>query len=223
VINTSRSERGWRGRRRIAVLVSVVGAMGLIAMGTASTASAGFTQCGGSVKVKKGNGTVSFTCNTEIRGYGIASNKTVKSFSDVPSVNGAASAFLVCTTQTYPNGFGCGVPNRAIATDGSGTQGSGLDRSQHLVRALEHRVSPRGPGGNPPAVSGITGPPCAQVIPAGQTITQQVGFKGDPCNTAAKNPFEVFVIAGGRSRSWRRSPCGATRSASGSPCPTRSG
>jgi hypothetical protein len=195
VINTSRSERGWRGRRRIAVLVSVVGIMGLIAMGAASSASAGFTQCGGSVKVKKGNSTVSFTCSTDVRAYGIASNKTVKSFQDVPSVNGAASSFLVCTSQTQANGFGCGVPNRAIATDGSGTQAqANTGATTSCGRSTTTQAA--GPGGNPPAINGVTGPTCAQVIPIGQTVTQQVAFKGNPCNTATKNPFEVFVIVG---------------------------
>ena len=40
MINTSRSERGWRGRRRIAVLVSIAGVLGIAALGSASTASA---------------------------------------------------------------------------------------------------------------------------------------------------------------------------------------
>ena len=40
MINSSRSERGWQGRRRIAVLVSIVGVLGIAALGSTSTASA---------------------------------------------------------------------------------------------------------------------------------------------------------------------------------------
>jgi Tfp pilus assembly protein PilV len=195
VINRNRSERGWRGRRRITVLVLVVGILGVAALGTASTASAGFTVCSGSVKVKKGNGTASFQCNTQIRAYGITSNKTVTGFGD-PTVNGAPSSFLACTTQTQPNGFGCGVLNRAIAVDGTGTQAKNSTGASTTC-GRSSTVLAADPSGSPPAVNGITGPPCAQVIQPGDTVTQQVSFAGNPCNTNRKNPFLVFLLAGG--------------------------
>jgi hypothetical protein len=200
VINRNRSERGWRGRRRITVLVSVVGLLGIAALGTASTASAGFAACSGSVKVKGSNGTLSFQCSTEIRAFGITSNKTVKSFTDTPSVNGAPSAFVACTTQSVANGFGCGVQNRAINVDGTGIQAaSSTGKSSNPDQACgwSAAVQPAGPQGNPPAVNGIVGRPCAQTIPAGSLVSQQISFGGNPCSTARKNPFLVFLVVGG--------------------------
>jgi hypothetical protein len=139
---------------------------------------------------------MSFQCSTDIRAYGITSNKTVKSFTDTPSVNGAPSAFVACTTQSVANGYGCGVQNRAIATDGTGTQAQS-NTGASTTCGRSSTVTPAGPQGNPPAVNGITGPPCAQTIPAGSLVSQQVSFGGNPCSTARKNPFLVFLVVGG--------------------------
>jgi hypothetical protein len=196
VINSSRSERGWRGRRRIAVLVSVVGILGTVALMSASPASAGFTQCNGKVKLKKGgNGALSFSCSTDIRAFNITSNKAIKSFTDNPAINGAPSPFLVCLTQTSLNGYGCGVQNRAISVTGSGTQ---ADKSTgaNTSCGIAQTTTPAGPGGDPPAMNSITGPPCAQVH-QGQIVSQQIAFKGNPCSSNPDNPFLVFLIVGG--------------------------
>ena len=93
MINTSRSERGWRGRRRIAVLVSIAGVLGLIAVGSATTASATtVANCKAKLAPKgsvSGNisfgkvsyGKLSFTCDSPIRTYSIAGNKKIKNYS----------------------------------------------------------------------------------------------------------------------------------------------
>ena len=53
MINSSRSERGWQGRRRIAVLVSIVGVLGIAALGsTASASAAAVANCNAKLEPK---------------------------------------------------------------------------------------------------------------------------------------------------------------------------
>ena len=93
------------------------GAAGALSLGSASPASAAFTLCKGSVSpVSKGSpgpsAKLSFSCNQEIRGYGIVSNKTLADYTDVPLVAGNPSLYVNCEGGVPASGFGCGVKNR---------------------------------------------------------------------------------------------------------------
>jgi hypothetical protein len=196
VINSIRSERGWWDRRRIVVLISIVAVFGVISLGSAGTASAGFTLCKGSVAAKsKGNpgkaAKVSFSCSNEIRAYSIVSNKAITSFSN-PLVGATPIAFLQCSTATGNAGFGCGVTDRAAP----GTQNANSTGSTTTC-GRSSTVLPAGPNGQPPAVSGITGPPCTQVIPAGLFVTQDVTLAANPCKFKPKDPLQMSLVVGG--------------------------
>ncbi len=197
MMNPIRSERGWWDRRRIVVLVSVVAAFGVFSLGSAGTASATFTACKGSVAPKsKGNpgkaANLSFSCSNEIRAYGIVSNKALTSFSNPPLVSGAPVSFLQCSTAAGSSGFGCGVTNRAAP----GTQ-TNPSTGSTTTCGRSSTVLAAGPGGQPPAVSGITGPPCTQVIPAGAVFAQDVTLAANPCNFKPKDPLQMSVVVGG--------------------------
>jgi hypothetical protein len=197
VINPSRSERGWRGGRRIAVLVALACAFGVISLGSAGTASAAFSFCKGSATPKsKGNPgkamQVTWSCNTEVRAYGIASNKAIASFSNPPVISGTPSPFVNCTVANGSAGFGCGISNRAEpgtqnanSTGGSSTCG----RSTTVI--------PAGPQGNPPRIDGITGPPCNQIIAPNSVVKQDVTLAANPCKFKPNDPLNMMVIAGG--------------------------
>ncbi len=196
MINSIRSERGWWDRRRIVVLVSVVAVFGVISLGSAGTASAGFTLCKGSVAAKsKGNpgkaAKLSFSCSNEIRAYSIVSNKAITSFSD-PLVGASPMSFLQCSTAAGNAGFGCGVTNRAAP----GTQ-TNPSTGGSTSCGRSSAVLPAGPNGQPPAVNGITGPPCSQIIPAGLFVTQDVTLAANPCTFKPKDPLQMTVVVGG--------------------------
>jgi hypothetical protein len=196
VINSIRSERGWWDRRRIVVLVSVVAVLGAVSLGSASTASATFTLCKGSVAPKsKGNpgkaAKLTFSCSNDVRAYAIASNKAITSFSN-PLVGATAISFLQCTTAAGNAGFGCGVTDRAAP----GTQ-TNPSTGGSASCGRSSTVLPPGPGGQPPAVNGITGPPCTQIIPAGLFVTQDVTLAANPCKFKPKDPLQISVVVGG--------------------------
>jgi hypothetical protein len=196
VINRNRSERGWRGGRRIAVLVSLVSVIGVVSLGSAGTASAAFTFCKGSAAPKsKGNPgkamVLSWSCNAEIRAFGVASNKAIASFSNPPVISGTASPFVTCTVANGSAGFGCGIPNRAEP----GTQNANSTGSSSTC-GRSTTVFPAVPGGAP-AVAGITGPPCNQVIAANSVVKQDVTLAVNPCKFKPDDPLNINVIAGG--------------------------
>jgi hypothetical protein len=195
VINSSRSERGWWDRRRIVVLVSVVAVFGFAYLGSAGTASAGFTLCKGSVAAKnKGNpgnaAKISFSCSDPIRAYGIASTKPITSFSNPPLVSGSPVSFFKCSTAAGSAGFGCGVVDRAAPGSQNLSSGSGTGSSTTCNRSAD--VDPGAATNNQ-----IVGPPCAQVIPAGAVISQDVTLKRNPCTFTRKNNLQMTVIVGG--------------------------
>jgi hypothetical protein len=196
VINRNRSEPGWRGGRRIAVLVSLVCAVGVISLGSAGTASAAFSFCKGSATPKSkgspGNAMqLTWSCNTEIRAYGIASNKAIASFSNPPVVSGTPSPFVQCTVANGSAGFGCGITNRAEpGTQNANSTGSSTTCGRSTT------VFPAVPMG-PPAISGITGPPCNQIIAANSVVKQDVTLAANPCNFKPNDPLNMMVIAGG--------------------------
>src|SRR4051812_44167047 len=113
VINSSRSKRGWRGRRRIAVLVSVAGVLGIAALGSASTASAAtVANCNAKLEPVNKSETkakLSFVCDSAIRTYSIGATGRIKNYRNPHA--GTASAFLSC--EGLGAGFGCGVENRS--------------------------------------------------------------------------------------------------------------
>jgi hypothetical protein len=197
VINTSRSERGWRGRRRIAVLVSVVGVLGIAVLGSASTASASNV---GNCKAKLTKKSVlKWTCDATVRAYSIASNKKIKSFG-APSA-GAASAFLTCSGSGV--GFGCGVPDRAApGTQPPGTTGWTApvppypsSSATPLTCGGFKKVAGTGTSTDPNR-NGIVGPPCTQVIPGGTAVTQKINLGSNPCKTG-KDPLQLYLLVGG--------------------------
>jgi hypothetical protein len=196
VINSIRSERGWRDGRRIVVLVSVVAAFGVFTLGSAGTAEAGFTLCKGSVAAKsKGKpgkaAKLSFSCSDQIRAYGIASSKAISSFSNPPLVSGSPVSFFQCSTARGNAGFGCGVVDRAAPGTQNLNSGSGTGSSTTCNRSAD--IDPSMAVTN----TQIVGPPCTQVIPAGAVISQDVTLAANPCKFKPKDPLQMSVVVGG--------------------------
>jgi hypothetical protein len=200
VINTSRSERGWRGRRRIAVLVSIAGVLGVAALGSANTASAA-TVAGCKPKLEpQGKSTtsakLSFVCDAPIRAYTLGTTGRVKSYG-APSA-GSASGFLGCLGSGA--GFGCGVPDRAApGTQPRGTTGWTAPvppypgaTANPLTCGGFKKVAGTGTATDPNR-NGIIGAPCTQLIPAGTKVTQSIKLGTDPCGGA----FQAFLLVGG--------------------------
>jgi hypothetical protein len=211
VINSSRSERGWQGRRRIAVLVSIAGVLGIAALGSAGTASAASVAgCHPKLEPSGKSAKLSFVCDSPVRAYTVASNKTIKSYGQ-PSA-GAASSFLSCEGQGV--GFGCGISDRAApGTQPPGTTGwtavppypaggSKADKTpltcggyKRVQGDLGQPKNPSGPPDFPPTLNAIVGPPCTQLIPAGTKVTQSVAV--NPCTGGTKNPTQLYLLVGG--------------------------
>ena len=201
MINSSRSEHGWRGRRRIAVLVSIAGVLGVAFLGSAGTASAAtVANCNAKLE-PKGNsaGTqakLSFVCDGPIRTYGVGSNKAIKDYG-TPNA-GAVSSFLTC--EGLGVGFGCGISDRAApGTQAPGTTGWGAT----FPPAPSATSTPTTCGGytridnGPPTRNGIVGAPCTQVIPAGTKVIQTLKLGSSPCAGGKKNPLQLFLFVGG--------------------------
>jgi hypothetical protein len=203
VINSSRSERGWQGRRRIAVLVSIAGVLGIAALGSASTASAAtVANCNAKLEAK-GAGTkakLSFVCDGPVRAYSVGSNKAIKNYGN-PSA-GSATQFFTC--QGTGVGFGCGVQNRA--TPGSQTPGT-TGWSATFPPAPSATDTPTTCGGfkriavkedgAPADRNGIVNPPCEQLIPAGTKVTQSIKLGSSVCAGGSKNPLQMYLFVGG--------------------------
>ena len=206
MINPNRSERGWRGGRRIAVLVSLVGVLGIVVLGSASSASAAtvancnakLTPKGG---VRSGKAKLSFVCDSSIRTYTVGSTGNLKNYG-LPSA-GAASAFLGC--QGAGAGFGCGVPDRAApGTEKPGTTGwtvvppfpAGGSNSTTTPTTCRGYARVQGGGTSVPGpnINKVVTGPCSQVIPAGQTVTQVLKFGSSLCGN---NPTQVNLFVGG--------------------------
>jgi hypothetical protein len=202
VINPSRSERGWRGRRRIAVLVSLAGVLGIAALGSAGTASAAtVANCNAKLK-PKGAGTkakLSFVCDGPVRAYSVGSNKPIKDYGN-PS-GGGASGFFTCEGTGV--GFGCGIPNRATpGFQNPGTTGWGAT----FPPAPGATQTPTTCGGfkriesSPPAPAnrnGIVGPPCTQLIAPGTKVAQNLKLGSSPCAGGSRNPLQLYLFVGG--------------------------
>jgi hypothetical protein len=203
VINTSRSERGWRGRRRIAVLVSLAGVLGIVALGSASTASASnVANCVAKLTPKGKPGpsaTLKWSCDDAVRAYSVGSNKTIKSFG-APNA-GAASSFLTCSGAGV--GFGCGISDRATpGTQPPGTTGwtspvppYPAAGAQPLTCGGFKRTVGTGTSADP-FRNAIVGVPCTQLIPGGTAVTQKINLGSNPCNTG-KNPLQLYLFVGG--------------------------
>jgi hypothetical protein len=199
VINSSRSERGWQGRRRIAVLVSIAGVLGIAALGSASTASAAsVANCNAKLE-PKGNSTtsakLSFVCDGEIRAYTVASTGKIKNYS--PS----SASLLTCEGTGV--GFGCGVSDRAApgtqapgttgwntTTPGASTSSTALPTTCHGFTRIE------GAGTSTPTFpnrNGIVTGPCSQVIAPGTKVTQSIKLGTSACSPNTK----LFLLVGG--------------------------
>ena len=200
MINTSRSERGWRGRRRIAVLVSMCAVLGVALLGSASSASASNVGNCKAKLVPKGSAkgtsaTLKWTCDATTRAYSVGANKTIKGFS-APQA-GAATSFLTCSGSGV--GFGCGVPDRAAP----GTQPPGTTGWTAPVPPYPGATAtPLTCGGftrissTPVNRNGIVGAPCTEVIAGGTAVTQKIKLGASPCN-AGKDPLQVYLFVGG--------------------------
>jgi len=203
VINSSRSERGWRGRRRIAVLVSIAAVAGiavLVSAGLASAANIGNCRAMLTPKGKPGpTATLKWTCDATARAYAVGSNRKIKSFG-APSA-GTASAFLTCSGSGV--GFGCGVPDRAApGTQPPGTTGWTApvppypsSTANPLTCGGFKKVAGSGTSSDPNR-NAIVGPRCTQVIPAGTLVKQKIGLAGNPCK-AGKDPLQLYLFVGG--------------------------
>lgn len=173
MIKSNRSDRGWRGARRIAVLVSAVCVTGGVYFGAAGTASGGFTLCNGTVQPKeKGkpsfDAKYAFRCNADIRSFSMVTNKKFDFFgTELVVFQGTEasnqSATLQCEGPVPGSGFGCGVVNR-----------------------------------NTPSNCGASGqPPCTQRVSAGNTVTADLGFPRSPCSyKPGEPPLKVWLIVG---------------------------
>jgi hypothetical protein len=196
VINTSRSERGWRGRRRIAVLVSIAGVLGVAALGSASTASAAtVANCNAKLEPKGAasgtNAKLSFVCDGPVRAYSVGATGAIKSY-------GATSATAL-TCEGVGAGFGCGVLDRAApGTQVPGTTGwentppppnAGGSNATDVPKTCNGYARTQG-GGTPnpgPNLTNIVTGPCSQLIPAGTKVTQTIKFKSSPCSGTQVN------------------------------------
>jgi hypothetical protein len=198
VINSFRSERGWRGRRRIAVLVSLVGVLGVAYLGSATPASAAtVANCNAKLE-PKGSSTsakLSFVCDGPVRTYGVGSDRRIKNYS-APSA-GTAGQFLACEGTGV--GFGCGISNRAApGFQNPGTTGWGAT----FPPAASSTAVPTTCGGytrvaTNPNRNGIVTAPCAELIPAGTKVTHSLKLGSDPCGGSERNPFQIYLFVGG--------------------------
>jgi hypothetical protein len=210
VINRNRSERGWQGRRRIAVLVSIAGVLGVAALMSVSSASAAtVANCNAKLepKGKSSAGTqakLSFVCDAPVRTYGVDSTKRIKNYG-APSA-GAASSFLSCEGTGV--GFGCGVSDRATpGTQTPGTTGwnavltlpAGGKNSTDVPTTCNGYARTQGGGTsfNGPNLNTIVTPPCTQQIPAGTKVTQSLKLGSSPCAGGGKDPTQLFLLVGG--------------------------
>jgi hypothetical protein len=208
VINSFRSERGWWDRRRIAVLISLTGVLGVATLWSADGASAAsVASCSAKLEPKgKGastNAKLSFVCNGPVRAYGVGSNRPIKNYSN-PS-GGGASQFVTC--QGSGVGFGCGITNRAAPgtqaprTTGWNTTTPGAPTSSTANPTTcggFKRVQGEGTGLPPgPNINAITGVACTQLIAAGTHVVQNLKLKSSPCAGGPKNPFQLFLFVGG--------------------------
>ncbi|HEY7121165.1 MAG TPA: hypothetical protein VH329_01275 [Solirubrobacterales bacterium] len=203
MINSFRSERGWRGKRRIVVLVSIAGVLGVAALGSATTASAAtVANCNAKLEAK-GAGTkakLSFVCDGPVRAYSVGSNKAIKNYGN-PSA-GSATSFFSC--QGTGVGFGCGVQNRA--TPGSQTPGT-TGWGATFPPAPSSTTTPTTCNGfkkvagtgtsTDPNRNGIVTPPCEQQIPAGTKVTQSLKLGSSVCAGGSKNPLQLYLFVGG--------------------------
>jgi hypothetical protein len=173
VIKQNRSDRGWRGKRGIAVLVSAACVAGGVFLGSAAPASAAFVQCGGTVQPKEAgkpsvDAKYAFRCNADIRSFALVTNKRFDFFGtelvvyEGPNVS-SQSATLQCEGPIPGSGFGCGVVNRNAVT-GCGTP---------------------------------TTAPCTQRISAQNTVTADLGLQKSPCSyKPTEAPLKIWLIAG---------------------------
>ena len=198
MINSSRSERGWRGRRRIAVLVSIAGVLGIAFLGSAGSASAAVGNCKATLTPKGGihskNAKLSFSCDAPIRTYSIGATGGIKNY-------GPTNApFLTC--EGTGNGFGCGVKDRAApGTQAPGTTGWNTTTPGAATSATANpttchgfkRVEGNSGAGIPNKNAVVTGP-CAQELPAGTKVAQSIKLGASPCGP---NPVQLFLFVGG--------------------------
>ena len=205
MINPSRSERGWRGRRRIAVLVSIAGLLGIAALVSTGTASAAtVADCNAKLQPKGAstNAKLSFVCSGPIRAYGVGGTRPIRDFSS-PS-GGAASQFFKC--EGTRAGFGCGISDRATpgtqapgttgwntTTPGASTSSTAIPTTCGGFTRVQGMNTPN-PG---PNINNIVKPPCAQLIAPGTTVVQNVKLGASPCSGGKNNPFRLFLFVGG--------------------------
>jgi hypothetical protein len=206
VINSFRSERGWGGRRRIAVLVSLAAVLGVAYLGTATPASAA-TVANCNAKLQgKGTGAnvkLSFVCDGPVRTYGVASNKAIKNYG-TPNA-GAASSFLSC--EGLGVGFGCGISNRAApgtqapgttgwntTTPGASTSSTAVPTTCNGFRRVRGSAAPPLNGPNINAI--VTGE-CTEQIPAGTKVVQSLTLGSSICAGSTENPTRLFLFVGG--------------------------
>jgi hypothetical protein len=205
VINSSRSERGWQGRRRIAVLVSIVGVLGVAALATTGSASAAVVANCHSKLEPKGNSSstkakLTFSCDGPVRTYSLGANKPIKSYSSTNVPNFSCEGAGV--------GFGCGVSDRAApGTQVPGTTGwetkppppnAGGSNATHIPTTCNGYARTQGTGTpNPgPNINSIVTPACSQIIPAGTKVVQTIKFKQSPC-AGGKDPLQLNLLVGG--------------------------
>jgi hypothetical protein len=217
VINSSRSERGWQGRRRIAVLVSIAAVLGVAALGSAGTASAAtVANCNAKLEPKgKSAGTkakLSFVCDGPVRAYGVGSNKIIKNYGT--PAGGAASQFFTCEGSGV--GFGCGIPDRAApgnqipGTTGwtavppypaGGSKATATPMTCNGYKRVQGDLgqpkAPNGPPDFPPTLNAIVTPPCTEQIAPGTKVVQSLKLGSSPCAGGSKNPLQIFLFVGG--------------------------
>ena len=206
MINSSRSERGWRGRRRIAVLVSIAGVLGVAALLSANSASAAtVANCNAKLEPKGGSGTrakLSFVCDSPIRAYGVGSNRPIKNYTQPHG--GVTGGFMTC--EGGGAGFGCGIDNRAApGTQAPGTTGWNTTTPGASTSATAtpttcggfKRVRGASTGVNGPNINAIVGAQCTDLVPAGTKVVQSIKLGASPCAGGSKNPFQIFLFVGG--------------------------
>lgn len=181
--NSNGSKRGRRGGQRIVPVAAVAAVFGVALFGATSTASASSVLCEGSlvpldIKHPGIDAKVDFTCNEEIRGFSVITNKTFDFFGTevdvlLPDGNGSPqSATIQCEGNVPGPGFGCGNTNRNSPSGCEAVGGSA-------------------PGPN------TFGALCTNAVSAGNTSEIQVGFPQSPCK-----PTGIFAPRKGKLIVW---------------------
>ena len=207
MINSSRSERGWQGRRRIAVLVSIVGVLGIAALGSTSSASAAAV-AGCKAKLEpKGNprldqreaqlhlrrGPSAPTVWAGTRGSrATAPQMRALPVRSSPVRESVSASDAVCPIGPLRARRCLAPPDRETHLPPPNAGGSNQTDVPTTCNGFR-RVQGAGTGVNGPNLTAIVTPTCTQLIPPGTKVTQSLKLKSSPCSGTT----QLYLMVGG--------------------------